>query len=135
VLEITHPEIFNSVVEEAKRRAGGDARWCAAIDRAEREIRDNPMMHWQGASMLIQSPKSAEVYEANGDCQCRAYDFHRACWHRAAARVWRLYLDAVAEREWKAARASRAATETKADASALLVTADRRTEKIGAFQI
>jgi hypothetical protein len=100
MLEIKHHDIFERVVEDAKHRAGGDERWVHAIDRAAREILNNPFMHWQDASMLILSRSSNEIYEANGACGCKSFEFHRACWHRAAARVWQLYLEAAITHEW-----------------------------------
>jgi hypothetical protein len=100
MLNITHPEIFDQVVETAKHKTGGDSRWIRAITRAASEIQSNVFMHWQGSSMLIQSSTSAEIYIANGDCQCRAFELHQACWHRASARLWRRYMEAVSDAEW-----------------------------------
>ncbi len=43
-------------------------------------------MHYDGHALVILS-ESNEVYSANGTCQCRAYEFGKPCWHRAAARL------------------------------------------------
>ncbi len=43
--------------------------------------------------LVIWSQKSNEVYSANGVCQCKAFERGMACWHRAAARLVRLYLE------------------------------------------
>jgi hypothetical protein len=122
MLNITNSELFAEVVEAAKHRTLGDERWCAAIDRAAREIAENPMLHWQGTSLLIQSSTSAEVYEANGSCQCPAYGFHKACWHRAAFKLWKRYLEAL----------DRPARE---DVAAVLVAPIRKVERVRGFQI
>jgi hypothetical protein len=106
MLQITHTEIFEGVIERAKHATGGESRWINAINRAVREIDSNPYMHWQGTAMLIQSSTSDEIYTANGTCQCRAYELHQACWHRASARLWRRYLEAVNACKWQSRRAA-----------------------------
>jgi hypothetical protein len=45
------------------------------------------MMHWDGAAMMIRPSTLAEVYTANGTCQCMTYEYSKACWHRAPASV------------------------------------------------
>jgi hypothetical protein len=127
MLSITSPEIFCRVVEEAKHRTGGDERWIHAITRAAEEIHSNPMMTWMDGYMLIQSPDSAEVYEANGACQCKAFEFRKACWHRAAARLWKRYLEAVAT-----SSLPRVATEA---AAPLVARTPRKVERVGGIQI
>jgi hypothetical protein len=98
MLEIQYPEIFAQTVEAAKLSTGGDSRWVAAIDRAAKRMQECPaQFHWTGGAMLIQSPASDEVYEANGTCKCEAYIFRQPCWHRCAARLWLRYLEAVRE--------------------------------------
>jgi hypothetical protein len=127
MLEITNQKLFAEVVEAAKRKVGGEARWVAAIDRAVEEIAADPtFFHWTGHSMLIQSAASAEVYEANGNCQCPAYGFHKPCWHRSAYKLWKRYLEALAS----PARAAR--TE---ETAVLVAPAVRKVERAGAFQI
>jgi hypothetical protein len=41
--------------------------------------------------LVIWSQDSNEIYTANGVCQCKAFERGLACWHRAAARLVRLY--------------------------------------------
>lgn len=126
MLEITNQTLFAEVVEAAKRRTLGDERWCVAIDRAVEEITADPtFFHWTGHSMLIQSPTSSEVYEANGACQCKAAEFKKACWHRSAARLWQRYLEALA----RPARAART------EETAVLVASKSRGERVRGFQI
>jgi hypothetical protein len=43
--------------------------------------------------LVIWSQDSNEIYTANGVCQCKAFERGTACWHRAAARLVRLYLE------------------------------------------
>ncbi len=97
MIELDH-EIFSAVVEQAKHAAQGDARWCAAIDRAAKHLADNPYVHTDGRALLVLSPQSANIYRANGSCQCRAFEFGRPCWHRAANRLIERYYEAVAHR-------------------------------------
>ncbi len=72
-------------------------RWVNAIAKATVEIENNPFMTWQpeNNSLLIWSQKSSEIYEANGICQCRAYEQGFPCYHRAAARLIQRYLEIV----------------------------------------
>ncbi len=90
-----NPEILEQIVETAKQRTGGDAAWCNAISRAALEIESNPYLHMQGAELLVMSSTSNEIYRANGSCQCKAFEFGRACWHRALYRLLKLYEEAV----------------------------------------
>ncbi len=52
-------------------------------------------MTWMEAdkSLLIWSQKSNKIYTANGVCQCRAFEQGSPCFHRAAARLVRLYME------------------------------------------
>jgi hypothetical protein len=127
MLQIDNPELFAEVVEAAKCKTLGDARWLKAIDKAVEEITADPtFFHWTGHSMLIQSPTSSEVYEANGECSCEAFNFHKPCKHRAAARLWKRYLEAQA----RPARAAR--TE---ETAVLVAPSARKVERVRGFQI
>ncbi|HKS27105.1 MAG TPA: hypothetical protein VJS44_04770 [Pyrinomonadaceae bacterium] len=103
MLNIQHPEIFEQTIESAKHATLGSERWIHAIERAVEEITEHPeRFHWAGTHMLIFSPTSDEVYEASDrNCFCTAYEFHRPCKHRAAARIWQLYTQAVRAHEWQ----------------------------------
>jgi hypothetical protein len=61
-------------------------RWTRAIARAWQELQSNVFLEWVDGSLLILS-SSNEIYEANGTCQCRAFELGYPCWHRAAARI------------------------------------------------
>lgn len=92
-----NPEILEKVADEAMTRAGNEGSWQRAITRAKSEILSNPYLHVQeDGSLLVLSSTSQNIYEANGSCQCKAFLNHRACWHRAALRLLKLYKDLVA---------------------------------------
>jgi len=72
-------------------------RWIRAIAKAAVEIEENGnFMSWmpEDKSLLIWSQKTDGIYAANGVCQCRAFVQGVPCFHRAAARLVRLYLEA-----------------------------------------
>ena len=71
-------------------------RWINAIAKAVIEIEQNgAFMNYDEKDnyLVIWSQKSNEVYSANGVCRCIAFERGFACWHRAAARLVRLYLE------------------------------------------
>ncbi len=81
-------------------------RWVNAIAKAAVEIEQNGIfMTWQEEdhSLLIWSQRSNNIYTANGVCQCRAFEQGIPCFHRAAARLVRLYMEpemsAIAHKE------------------------------------
>jgi hypothetical protein len=88
--------IFDQVVETAKQKTGGDSRWVNAITRAAEEIRTNPYLHESDDALLVLSSTSLNIYTANGTCQCEAFSHGRACWHRAAHRLFQLYNEMAA---------------------------------------
>lgn len=83
---------FMDVVEMALLKAGTSKRWRNAIVRAAVEIEVNPFIEWKENAVLILS-SSNEIYEANGSCQCKAYESGFPCWHRAAARLLQRYAE------------------------------------------
>jgi hypothetical protein len=83
-------ERLSGIVQDALSKAGDSKRWMKAIVRAAVEIQVNPFIEWQNNSLLILSP-SNEIYEANGSCQCKAFEQGFPCWHRAAARLVQIY--------------------------------------------
>ena len=85
-------ERMQRIAEQAFDKAGGNRRWETAIAKAVSQLRDNPMMHFDGEALLILSD-SNEIYSANGVCQCKAYASGQPCWHRAAARLVRRYFE------------------------------------------
>ena len=71
-------------------------RWINAIAKATAQIELNGnFMNYDTAEnhLVIWSQDSNEIYTSNGVCQCKAFERGLACWHRAAARLVRLYLE------------------------------------------
>lgn len=102
-LEINNETLFNQIVSDAIQTAITNCktenqakRWERAIDRAVTEIKENPFVHYDDEEkhLVVLSSTSNNIYSANGVCQCLAYLNGYPCWHRAAARIWRLYLEA-----------------------------------------
>jgi hypothetical protein len=103
MLEITDKNKFGKVVADAIAKveltvtdAQTKKRWINAIAKAVAEVEQNGVfMTWQEEdhSLLIWSQKSNNIYTANGVCQCRAFEQGAPCFHRAAARLVRLYME------------------------------------------
>jgi hypothetical protein len=84
---------MQEVIQKAFDMVTGKRRWQIAIGKAKEQFETNPYMHFDGQSLLILSP-SGEIYSANGSCQCKAFLNGNPCWHRAAARLFTIYLKA-----------------------------------------
>ncbi len=107
MIEITDKDRFAQVIADSIARVEltntnqqTKKRWINAIAKATVEIEQNGVfMTWQeeNHSLLIWSQKSNQIYTANGVCQCRAFAEGQACFHRAAARLVRLYLESEAK--------------------------------------
>jgi hypothetical protein len=103
MLEIRNTERFGKVIagalskiEQTTKDASTKKRWIRAIAKAVVEIEQNgSFMTWQEEenSLLIWSQRSNQIYSANGICQCRAFEEGSPCFHRAAARLVRLYME------------------------------------------
>ncbi len=103
MLEIENKDRFGKVVADALAKveltvtdAQTKKRWIRAIAKAVAEIEQNGVfMTWQDEdhSLLIWSQKSNHIYSANGVCGCRAFEQGVPCFHRAAARLVRLYME------------------------------------------
>jgi hypothetical protein len=103
MLEIKDTNKFGKVTAAALAKveltvtdAQNKKRWFNAITKAVIEIEENGAFMTYDAKdnyLVIWSQKSNEVYSANGVCQCKAFERGFACWHRAAARLVRLYLE------------------------------------------
>jgi hypothetical protein len=103
MLEIKDTNKFGKVtaaaiakVELTVTDAQNKKRWVNAIAKAVAEIEENgAFMNYDEKDnyLVIWSQKSNEVYSANGVCQCKAFERGMACWHRAAARLVRIYLE------------------------------------------
>ena len=103
MLQIENKDRFGKVIADALSKLEQTAtdaqtkkRWINAIAKAAAEIEQNGVfMTWQAEdhSLLIWSQKSNQIYSANGVCQCRAFEQGVPCFHRAAARLVRLYME------------------------------------------
>lgn len=103
MLEITNNDKFGKVISDAIAKveltvkdSKTKKRWINAIAKATVEIENNGVfMTWQEEthSLLIWSQRSNEIYTSNGVCQCRAFAQGAPCYHRAAARLVRLYIE------------------------------------------
>lgn len=84
--------VLSEVVDQSRTAAAEHPRWLHAIDRAVIELLDNPYIaRGELHGIVVMSSTSANLYSANGTCQCEAYKFGQPCWHRAAARLVRLH--------------------------------------------
>lgn len=103
MLEIENKDRFGKVIAGALAKVEltvtnsvDKKRWINAISKAAVEIEQNGIfMTWQedSQSLLIWSQRSNNIYTANGVCQCRAFEQGSPCFHRAAARLVRLYME------------------------------------------
>ncbi len=102
MLQIENKDRFAQIIADAlsKVELTADAqtkkRWINAIAKAVVEIEENGnFMSWmaEDKSLLIWSQKTDGIYTSNGVCQCRAFVQGVACYHRAAARLVRIYLE------------------------------------------
>ena len=103
MLQIENKDRFGKVIADALSKveltvtdAQTKKRWINAIAKAAVEIEENGVfMTWMedDKSLLIWSQKSNHIYTSNGVCQCRAFEQGSPCFHRAAARLVRLYLE------------------------------------------
>jgi outer membrane protein assembly factor BamB len=85
-------DTLQQITQDALDRAEGSKRWQVAITKAKQQLESNPYLHVDGDALLILSP-SNEIYRANGSCQCKAYTKGQPCWHRAAARLVKRYME------------------------------------------
>ena len=103
MLEIKDTNKFGKVIAGALAKveltvtdAQAKKRWINAIAKATAQIElHGEFMNYDTAEnhLVIWSQDSNEIYTANGVCQCKAFERGAACWHRAAARLVRLYLE------------------------------------------
>jgi hypothetical protein len=102
MLQIENKQTFGKVIADALSKvelttdAQTKRRWVRAIAKAVAEIEENGnFMSWmqEDKALLIWSQKTDGVYTSNGICQCRAFVQGVPCFHRAAARLVRIYLE------------------------------------------
>src|ERR1044071_5042827 len=78
--------------ESSQLSEGIYKRWINAIGKASAEFENNPFLTWNEESKhLVIWSKSNEIYEANGTCQCKAFEQALPCYHRALARLVQRY--------------------------------------------
>ncbi len=100
MLAINNEQKFSATVKEALTKSANFPRWQNAINRAVAQIELNgTFMTWMpdAKSLLIWSQDSNDIHAANGVCDCEAFKRGFPCWHRAAARLVRLYMEAQLE--------------------------------------
>ena len=86
-------EVVQQAFDDAEAKGGKAARrWTTAIAKAKGQLEANPFLHYEGDSLLILSD-SLNIYRANGVCQCTAYAKHQPCWHRAAYKIVKRYME------------------------------------------
>jgi predicted transcriptional regulator len=96
MIEITDKNKFDAIVKDALAKSESFPRWQNAIKKAVLQIEENgEFMTYDEKEnyLLIWSQGSNEIYSANGVCQCKAFEQGYPCYHRAAARLVRLYLE------------------------------------------
>lgn len=89
-------ETLKRVVETAKAKAAGNARWINAIDKAVAGLTGGAWIVTELHDGLMITTESGETYHANGVCQCKAFEFNTPCRHRAAAQLVKRYHEAEA---------------------------------------
>jgi hypothetical protein len=83
------------VVDNARVAAENSPRWLRAIERAQVELTSNPYIAVTEKGLLILSSTSSNIYTSNGSCECKAFEFGKPCWHRAAARLVQRYYESA----------------------------------------
>jgi hypothetical protein len=106
MINIENKEIFGKVIADALAKVALNAslatwevlRWNNAIAKAAAQIEDHgAFMDWQEEkqTLLIWSDRSNNIYEANGVCQCKAFELGQPCWHKAAKQLIKNYYAAL----------------------------------------
>ena len=109
--------------DAAVEKAAGNQRWLNAIDAAWGWLLSQDAVFFDTTAHALRMPSTSEpgrFYTANGACQCKAFDAHTACRHRAAARLVRraLELQAAQDEASEQAELNALAAELVADAHA-----------------
>lgn len=109
MIRIENTEIFGKVIADAvvtvdtrqDIQTWEKARCINAIAKASARMQDNayaPFMEFDGEAdtLLIWNTETNKIYTvtANG-CQCAAAENNNFCWHRAAKRLYEIYLPLV----------------------------------------
>lgn len=99
MIEIKYMNIFREVISDAiaKTQAASDIgedqklRWIRAINRAAQLLTEHGEFITPMEDHLLIWSDSNEIYEANGACQCKAFEAGKPCKHRAAAKLYKRY--------------------------------------------
>lgn len=97
-LEINREKLAEVAAESISKinpEAQDGQRWINAIAKAVVEIERNPYMSYSPdtKTLLVVSETSGNTYQANGTCQCKAFENGFPCRHRAAARLVQRYVE------------------------------------------
>ncbi len=103
MLEITDikkiNQVVSDVIEKVAQTVSDDkaaTRWVNSINKVADQIEDHgDFMTWnpETKSLLIWNQETNSIHSANGVCDCAAFQKGFPCFHRAAARIVRLYLE------------------------------------------
>ena len=107
MLNLVNRAKWQAVVSEAIQNALANCqddrtaeRWVNAIERAAAMVETQPeFISWlpEENAVVIFNTETGGVYEANGVCQCKAFEKGFPCKHRAMARLVQRYFDDPAE--------------------------------------
>ena len=103
MIEITNKTKFEQIVSDAIEKVAMTVqndklaqRWINAINKAAAQIEENgEWITWmpETKSIVIWNQETNNVHSANGVCDCMAFQKGFPCFHRAAARIIRLYME------------------------------------------
>jgi hypothetical protein len=134
MLQISNQTLFNQIVNNAIAKVQNDKRWANAIRKAVGKVEDESQVcfmdfHAETNQLIIWSQGSDKVYSSNGVCQCEAYANGFPCWHRALARLMRLYTESIN------AVKSKVDDRTEQNNALYYKPETKHSEKIGRFRI
>ena len=103
MIKITNKSRFEQIVSDAIEKVAMTVsndklaqRWINAINKAAAQIEENgEWITWMPdtKSIVIWNQETNNVHSANGVCDCKAFQKGFPCFHRAAARIIRLYME------------------------------------------
>lgn len=100
MIEITNQNLFAKAIADALAAINSNqsintfekTRWINAITKGVLDIENRgEFMEMLDTGVLVYWSESNNVYEANGICQCKAYENNQPCRHRAAAKLLKNY--------------------------------------------
>ncbi len=93
MLNLNHA-LLDSVVATALEKAKNDKSWVNAIKKAHTAMLENPYIEAIDNHTLLIAGENG-VYTGNSTCQCTAYSKGKPCYHRASAKLWQRYNEAL----------------------------------------